>query len=260
MNYREMILNTARVLMGRPPLCISYPFDSIKLSRLWVRSVSGVPAQLVHPLLASLTHPLQARPNDLLDRITPGAIDFDSSVRDALNDQNRPWSNPRSPASKLNRSRIRAAKQVRSVQRMELPEGWDAEAVASAYGEWLTGTFRGWIRVQRDGQGVLRFQLKFPACDLLVLTPTPFSRRGTRRRAFYISGGLLALPTDPPGRFEFRVFPELGICITAIHGYSPRLPWWLYVLTQARVHLWIMKAFGSWLRRSASGGAQPPHA
>lgn len=253
MNYREMILNTARIL-GRRPLWLPYPFHSIKLSRLWVRCVSGVSAQLVHPLLASLTHPLCAKPNPLLERLTPGAIDFETSVRDAMDTGGRPRANPRVPFLKLNRSRIRAAKQVRSVQRMDLPDGWDAEAVARAYGQWLTRTFRGWIRVNRDGEGVLRFHLGFPACDLLVLTPTPFSRRGARRRAFYISGGLLAVATDPPGRFEFRVFPELKICIAAIHGYSPRLPWWLYVQTQARVHLWVMKAFGRWLKHSRQAG------
>lgn len=251
MNYRDMILNTARVL-GRNPRCLSYPFHSIKLSRLWVRSVSGVSAQLVHPLLASLTHPLRASPNPLLAEIEPEAVDFDTSVRDAMDAGGHPRPNPRDEVRKLDRTEIRAAKRVRSVQRMDLPEGWDAEAVALAYGEWLTRTFRGWIGVTRDPDGTLRFHLKKPSTDLLVLTPTPFSRKGARRRAFYISGGALALQVDPPGRFEFRVFPELKICIAAIHGYAPRLPWWIYLQSQARVHLWVMKAFGRHLHRIIS--------
>ena len=37
--------------------------------------------------------------------------------------------------------------------------------------------------------------------------------------------------------------------IAAIHDYKPKLPWYFYVLTQARVHLWVMKAFGRHLAK-----------
>jgi hypothetical protein len=31
--------------------------------------------------------------------------------------------------------------------------------------------------------------------------------------------------------------------LTAIHDFAPRLPWLLYVLTQAKFHAWVMAAF-----------------
>lgn len=32
--------------------------------------------------------------------------------------------------------------------------------------------------------------------------------------------------------------------IIALHEYEPTLPWFFYTLTQAKVHLIVMKAFG----------------
>jgi hypothetical protein len=32
--------------------------------------------------------------------------------------------------------------------------------------------------------------------------------------------------------------------LAAVHDFHPRLPWWLYVLTEAPIQRWIMLAFG----------------
>ena len=59
----------------------------------------------------------------------------------------------------------------------------------------------------------------------------------------------------PPGQLEFRSVLGGRHVLAALHHYRPRLPWRLYRLTQARVHLWVMRAFGRHLGRLASDRA-----
>jgi len=246
--YREMIEETATV-MERKPLKIPFPANSFSLSSLWVALVGGVSTQLVTPLLDSLRHDLEARPNPLLEALeerTPSRS-FADSVRDSIDQDGRPLPNPRTSSLQVDRRHIREERRVRSIQRMPLPEGWEVGQVADAYGHWLTRRFYRIIQVDRDEDGIIRFHLTFPRRVLLELTPTPFSRGLQRRRAFYISGGLLVRQVDPPGRFEFRVFPESGVVIAAIHGFAPKIPWQVYSLTQAPVHLFVMRGFSRYL-------------
>jgi len=134
------------------------------------------------------------------------------------------------------------------VQEQAIPvilEGRDVIAIAqTGTGKTLSYVLPGFTRLAEG---------KIERNMMLVLTPTPYSRTGSRRRAFYITGGVLSLDVEPPGRLEFRVFRELGVVMAAIHGYGPRLPWWLYASTQARVHLWVMRAFGRHLARVGTG-------
>jgi hypothetical protein len=249
MSYRDMILRTGHAL-GKRPVQLHYPFHSIKLSRLWVRCVSGVSSQLVNPLLESLTHDLAAQPNALLQRIENSAVPFERSVLDAIGG-GRLVDNPRSGSLRTDRAAMLSSKRVRSVQRLPLPAGWDAPTVAEAYGSWLTRNYHGLIRVEKDADGALSFLVAKTRLCLLTLTPTPQSRVGGLRRAFYISGGKLAQQVDPPGRFEFRLVPDLNCLVAAIHGFAPSLPWWLYTQTQARIHLWVMRSFGRYLAAKA---------
>jgi len=246
MSYGEMIRRTADE-MGKNTRFIHWPFYSIKPSRLWVRCLSGVSSDLVNPLLESLTHNLHAEANPLMDKLTPNCIAFGESIRSALDEEGRPIDNPRSLIFPIDRKAIRAEKRVRSVQRLPLPKGWTAAQMTEAYGEWLTRRFRGIIRVEQEASGKVRFFLRWPEWTLLVLTLTPFSRVGEQRRAFYIEGGALVKQVQPPGRLEFRLLPDSECAIAALHGYAPRLPWWLYAYTQAKIHLWVMRAFGRYL-------------
>ena len=68
-------------------------------------------------------------------------------------------------------------------------------------------------------------------------------RSASDRQLFYVTGGALARPAARD-RLEFRVTPDARHLLTAIHDFVPRLPWWLYRLTQALVHRWVMGRFG----------------
>lgn len=246
MSYREMILTTAQAA-GRRILTLNMPANFFRLSGPWVSLISGVSPNLVNPLLDSLRHNLQARPNPLLHLLEPAAIPFRESVHAAMAPGGTPVANPRSSFLRRDRSLLRKARRVRSVQRMPLPAGMDAGDIAALYAHWLEQSLR-IVKVRTDSDGGMVFRIG-NRLKLLKLTPTPYSAGMTRRRAFYINGGLLALKVDPPGRFEFRIFPENHCLIAAIHGYAPRLPWPVYAQTQARVHLAVMRAFSRYLAR-----------
>ena len=207
-----------------------------------------MPVALVRPLQESLLHDLRAAPNPLLEHLKPRLIGFEDSLARAVDPDGRPLPNPRSRTQSADQQHIRQARRVRSVQRMALPAGWSAGQVAREYGIWLSSRYRGLLKVDTDSAGVVRFSLLSRRIVLLELTPSPFSE-DERRCAFYISGGLLSRTVDPPGRLEFRTFAQRGCLIASIHGFVPTLPWWLYVNTQARAHLLVMRAFGRYLSR-----------
>lgn len=248
MTYREMILQSAEVL-GLRRLAIDFPANFIGLSKLWVATISQTSPSLVNPLLASLRHTMLAKPNALLDALTPDCTPFRQSVRDSVDESGRPADQPQAGQRRSRRQRIKKARRVRSVQRMPLPNGWNAQDVADAYGKWLTRS-SGIVNVIEIDDGVLRFQWRWPRINLLELHPAEHTRHDDCRRVFYIRGGLLTRSKDTPhGRFEFRVVEDGAAVIAAIHEYAPRLPWHFYHATQARIHLLVMRAFARYLRR-----------
>lgn len=248
MTYRELIERTGERL-GKKTRGIKVPANLFTLSKHWVALFGGVPPALVGPLQESLRHDLEARDNALLRRLRPQMVTLDESLRRAVDEHGRPRPHPRSGLARADKRRMREERRVRSVQRMPLPAGWGAPEVAQEYGHWLTRSLGGLVNVRRTEDGVLRFEGPGGRGCWLELTPTPFTRGNHRRCAFYISGGWLSRPAEPPGRFEFRVFPESGCLLACIHGFSPRLPWWMYASTQALVHLAVMHAFRRHLAR-----------
>ena len=253
MTYGELIHATARGL-GRRVRTIDVPFNLFTLSRHWVALFGGVPLALVGPLQESLLHDLSAKNNPLLDQLRPKLVPLEESLRRAVDVEGHPLPNPRSTTQRADRRQIRSESRVRSVQRMSLPAGWNAAQVCDAYGTWLTRRFGGIISATQNADGGLHFRFAH-RWTLLELKPTPQSQHNERRRAYHITGGLLARRVTPPGRFEFRLFPENKCLIVSILGFAPALPWWLYARTQAVVHLWVMRAFARHLSRSCSAGS-----
>ncbi len=256
MTYARMIKRTSEYLGFRTPT-IELPFNCFSISKRWVAYLGKVPVALVEPLQESLRHDLKARPNPLLEALQPKLIPFEESLRKAVDEEGWPLPNPRSYTQKADVKQIKKDRRVRSVQRMPLPDGWSAKEVMDAYGKWLDKTFRKLLSVCTDKGGVVRFNLLGRHFTLLELTPTPFSV-DSYRCAFYITGGYLAREVDPPGRLEFRIFPERDCIVASIHGFSPTLPWWLYARTQAWVHLVVMYGFGHYLKKVDTSAVKSP--
>lgn len=93
------------------------------------------------------------------------------------------------------------------------------------------------------------FSNRFPYFRLLVLEYAP-DRCWDHRQLFYVRGGLLSKKFSR-GRLEFREILGGKACVAAIHDFKPRLPWQIYKISQALVHLWVMKQFGRFLARKA---------
>lgn len=254
MTYRQMMRRTAEVMGVRRPM-INVPFFSPGLSKLWVSLITRSPLALVGPLIDSLKHDMLAEPNPLLDRLDEDSISFDNALGASLQGKvGHP--SPRSSIRAADARLIREERRVRSVQRLSLPPGRDAEWVRREYARWLP-TFvwpfmSATVRPNEDDiDAIYRFHPRLlPFLPLLELTYAP-QESTSDRQVLYITGGLLArLTTEKrPARFEFREANGGKEIIAAIHDFSPRLPWYLYSSTQAIVHLIVMKGFGRHLRR-----------
>jgi nucleoside-diphosphate-sugar epimerase len=255
--YGDLIETTAEVLKRKRTL-INVPFNSPGLSKLWVRIFSSAPATLVNPLVDSLAHGLRVSENPLQTALLP-MKPFAESLRESVDADGQMLPNPRQSTLTADLQRIKAQKRVRSVQRLPLPTGWNAEQTAEVYFGWLSRFFRILLRTSgsaREGWSItLRgFRVKLLELEASTLTP------GNDRKVYYIRGGLLADPqAEPPGRFEFRRvdLKERPVVITAIHAYQPRLPWFFYNVTQALLHLVVMKAFGRHLKKRGSLEGRP---
>tara|TARA_B100001057_G_C22753944_1_gene912898 strand:- start:874 stop:1416 length:543 start_codon:yes stop_codon:yes gene_type:complete len=134
---------------------------------------------------------------------------------------------------------LRAEKNtVRSVQRIYNPGKHNAQWLAKHYPIWLSKRFAGLINPRFDGS-FLRFYL----LGVMLLELQLIEDRSTpNRQLFYISGGALTKRKDL-GWLEFRSILDNEYVITAIHEYVPKLPWGIYKLTQAKLHLYVMRKF-----------------
>ncbi len=238
MSYRQMMAETARIL-GLRRIMFPVPFFSPGLSRLWVSLITQSPKALVAPLVQSLRHPMVVKEKWLQDRMgRPG-----QPFREALLDAIRVGADAREPVA-------------RSVQRLPLPEGWDAMDVAREYARWLPQFLRPLLRVDFDGHDCLIWLRGLPK-PLLELAYEP-ERSDPGRAKLAVTGGLLAATEDGSPRLEFRITPDGRHAIAAVQDFRPRLPWWIYAATQARLHLTVMAAFRRHLRRMARSRAPLP--
>ncbi len=241
MSYKDMLSKTAEAL-GVKRRFFPVPILSPRLSRLWIRLITGLPLALISPLVESLRHPMIATTRNLQEKIGQPGIPFIESVRKAVileKDEPEKQYKKRPPL---------VDKDVRSVQRLTLPASKDARWVGKFYAQWLPEFFHSLIRVNVDHDGNCDFYgwgIKKP---LLVLSYS--HERSTKDRSlFYIDGGLLVKPhPHHRGRLEFRQVLNDKCVLVAIHDFSPTLPWYIYNATQALLHLWVMKQFGKHLK------------
>lgn len=248
LTYRQMLETTADVL-GLRRRMFRLPFVPSWLSLYWVKYFSGAPLALVGPLVESLKHDMVAHDNPLQERLQTEAINFRQALTLSLNQRGDNLApNPRQNIRRQDDQDLKQAKHVRSVQRMTLPPGKDARWVAQEYMRWLPRFVWPLLHCQVEGQ-VVQFRVKALGLKLLELTLAP-DWSGSDRQVFFITGGLLAdSKHNKRGRFEFREALGGSILIAAIHDYKPSLPWYVYIWTQAVVHLWVMNAFRTYLAK-----------
>ena len=234
-NYMEMI-RTVADLMGKKRIVRPVKYFSPGLSKYWVSVFTNSSQELVGPLIDSLQHDMVATPNQLLEHF-PDRVNFRTAARRALDGKDKlPPLPERLPKQDKEKNT------VRSVQRLPNPEGHTATYVARIYQKWLPIFFKTLIRVKTEGD-VSQFTVA--GVPLLQLTFIP-DRSDDERQLFYITGGQLVKRKDY-GWLEFRRVLGGRFVISAIHEFVPRLPWFLYVGTQARAHTFVMDRFGKYL-------------
>ncbi|MEC7986126.1 MAG: NmrA family NAD(P)-binding protein [Myxococcota bacterium] len=245
LTYRDLIEITAEE-MGRKRWMFLMPFISVVFSKRWVATFSSSSMDLVGPLIDSLRHTMLVDANPLQTQLEGSAISFREAVAESMDEQGFPLRNPRQKLKKADRSTIREQRRVRSVQRLPLPLEKDARWTMEEYVRWLPQFLWLILRCRVEGRRV-RFFLRFFSTPLLELT---VREGGTvHHTVLDITDGLLAnVAESPEGRFEFREVFNGKFVIAAIHEFCPRLPWFIYNFSQARVHLMVMRAFGRHLQ------------
>ena len=235
LTYQEMVEETARAL-GRRRSMLPVPLFTTRLSCLWVSLVTGAPRALVAPLIDSLNHDTVAGERTLQQQAGVPGRTFRESVDQALAADSG-HGTPRAFVGE----RKRTVSDARSVQRLPRPLGFAAERVAEEYESWLLRVLP-ILRTRRLSQHSVRFSLIPLSLTLLELTYAPAASTPDRS-VLYVTGGVLARPSDR-ARLEFLCVPDRPEVLAAVHDFHPRLPWWLYLITQAPIHRLIMLAFG----------------
>ena len=237
MSYQEMLLRTAKAL-GKKRKIFSVPFFSLGLSKFWVGLFGDGPPQLVSPLVESLKHTLIVNPELKFDLAPIDYLTYEESVTLALNPESQP--------KKTIFFRKKGVKNtVRSIQRFKNLGRNSALWVANRYKLWLPEFLKSLIKSRSRNENEMGFYLFGTSKPLLQLTMIP-DRSDHRRQLFYITGGCLVKRYDY-GWLEFREVLDGKYILTAIHEFVPRLPWVVYVYTQARLHLWVMNNFRKYL-------------
>ena len=258
MTYVDLMRRTAARL-GKKRLIITLPFVPARLGVVGIRLVTGAHRELIAPLVESLRHAMVAHSPTMEERAGIEAQPFDEALDEALAGEGESSRIDRHLARRDSHSE--AGLYVCSIQRLPLPPGRDAIWVAKEYARWLPSLFKFVLRVTVDDRLNLAFRLTGLRRPLLELNYSR-DRSSADRPLYYITGGSLARLPDAsdgraPARLEFRESPDRRCVLAAIFNFRPSLPWWFYRLTQAPMHLLVMKLFAWHLARQH---AVPRHA
>lgn len=234
MTYKDLFKQTAEVLDKRLPT-IDLPIIPIWLSKYWVKLISGVPKEMVYPLMDSLIHDMIRNDENIVKDISIGKIDYKESVRNALEEETKTQKKGKS-------SRKGDIKDVRAISRVVLPKDVNMIQLAESYANFLN---RITLNVVNSDFNEDNFTINVPCLNKeLLLLSKDFKASNNERILYRIVGGDFALDSDGGNaRLEFRRLPNSDACIIALQEYEPTLPWWVYKYTQAKVHKSVMNLF-----------------
>lgn len=133
---------------------------------------------------------------------------------------------------------------VQSVQRIQIPSDWTARY----YVKWLERFLNPWVLTTVDQD--LNCEIGFIGNRTLLELQYSEERSSSDRALYYITDGFLMDPSvNERGRMEFRKIPGTNDVIIAIHDYLPSFPWFIYYVTQANMHAFVMSSFRRHMRQ-----------
>ncbi|MBW3468009.1 NAD(P)H-binding protein [Arthrospiribacter ruber] len=241
LTYKEMLEITAKV-MGKRRWIFSVPVFSVGLSKLWVSFFGETPYSLVSPLVHSLKHTLTVAEDLIFDQADIQYQTYKEAVIDALDPDAE---KPKLPEFKSSDGKMNT---VRSIQRLPGTRHQSAMWVANRYKLWLPTFFSFLINAEETADGEVRFYFFLRTNNPMLRLKWVPDRSDVKRQLFYISGGWLVKRFDY-GWLEFREVMDGRHIISAIHEFVPRLPWYVYINTQAKLHLWVMNRFKNYLKK-----------
>ncbi len=252
--YRQLLQHMTEVLKKRR-LILRGPAFPIRLASWPICWLTGAPYKLVAPLLASLKYSMTVRDKSFETLSPHPRLTLKASLAKACREHLRDQKRGESPVTYQKKGARFELKDVRSIQRLPMPPNSSARWVAQEYLRWLPRHLRFILKVSVRGPCAHFFIFNLP-WPLLILELSP-ERSQKDRQLFYIRGGLLVRESSPEGdrkidrgRLEFREMLNKSCIIAAIHEFRPRVPWYIYIYTQALIHLWVMKAFSRHLART----------
>lgn len=252
-SLRWMLEETAAQL-GRPVRLLSWPTMPKGLFRSLLRLVRPS----LHPdfltyLLDMFSGDTPGQPNPLAEKVAqswkPLSEALSASVQAARKDVRG------KPVHRIiDDEAIRQLGRVRSIQRLRLPEGRNAEWLGDHYFAWLGSLMRPFIQTERSPDGSWTVRQRPGGATMLQLTFKP-GHSSPERRMYFITGGALArFLGGRTARVEFRDLLHGQYSMVAIHDFDPSLPWLFYRFTQAVIHGLVMAGFQGHMEQLAEGG------
>ena len=244
----EMLLQMSAELMELRRRIYTVSVTTPRLSSAWISMFTGLPRTMVRPVVEMLRHPTLRGGKTLQEHAGQTPTALRSALAHALDHRELPDAKTaRNTDSSREMIPIKTRREVRSVQRLPVPPGRRARWIAETYARWLPRFMAPFMRVEFREERYLDFYARLLPWPILSLE---LDREVSQpdRQLYWIQGGLLA-GTQDRGRLEFRDVLAGQWSLAAIHRFRPRLPWFIYILTQAQVHLFVMKAFGRYLGR-----------
>lgn len=251
MTYRDMMRQTAK-LLDKSPRMFNLPVMTPRLSRFWVKLITGAPKIMTYPLIESLPHKMLVGDKYKVEGISIGKTTFREAAKDAIEADEE-----NGGSKKLSINLPDTPDDVRSVQRIVMPHGRSARWISEYYVKWI-GRLAPILKTNIDDEGCCTVSCMLVDKPLLEMTYSEVD--STEDRAlYYITGGLLAkVSENKKARLEFRSIPGKEEAIVAIHDYLPSIPWFFYHYTQAKIHLLVMALFRWHVKRMTERGTQSP--
>lgn len=234
--YKDLIEQSSRYFIGKKIL-ISVPINYTSFSKLWVSIFGRSDYELVSPLIDSLLCDL---PDSEVPAEIKDLIEFKSFESMLLKTTQK-----RRHLTK--RKRKQQNNTVRSIQRLSNDMRFDVDVVSDEYVKWLPKKMRNFIQVKHKSN-LLSFELRGLRKPLLILQRQGFEDELDRVK-FHIVGGLLSKTSDT-GWLEFRKVIGGEFTLASINEFVPSLPWYIYIYTQAIVHLRVMNSFSKHLSKT----------
>ncbi|HKZ38623.1 MAG TPA: NAD-dependent epimerase/dehydratase family protein [Chryseolinea sp.] len=252
MPFDEMMKMTASSL-SKKRIIITTNFFTPRLYALWIRLLCrGTNQNVINLFVESLRLNMLVSENPLQHFIMKDAESYFTTFTACIDKTtNRFLPNPRINTSNKDHTDLRFESRVRSIQRFTLKENGHAAWLAETFFRWLTEFAKPFISVNMDSDGSCSFYTRFPKFKLLTLTFKP-EHSSLHRRMYFITDGVLLRPMiERKARLEFRDVLNGRFNIGAIHDYTPRIPWYFYISTQALVHSFVMRAFQKHLEKTS---------